>query len=130
VFYEKYKRLQWEFGFSRESRFIEDGALAARSTFQGKISQLPPSIDNTHRSQERALPNRLLSRSWPLHGFINSVVLLSYLDDFDIAVLELRLLHPFCWRWHGLADLQTWVFTWDNAFEQKQRSKREETFNR
>jgi len=63
-----------------------------------------------HRSQERALPNRLLSHPWPLHGFINGVALLSYLDDFDIAVFKPRLLHPFCWRWHGFADLPTWVW--------------------
>jgi len=75
-------------------------ALAAPSTFQGKISQLPPSMDNMHRSQERALPKRLLSHSWPLYGFINWVALLSYLDDFDFAVFELRLIHPFCWWWH------------------------------
>jgi len=31
--------------------------------------------------------------------------MLSYLDDFDIAVFELRLLHLFCWLWHGLADM-------------------------
>jgi len=27
--------------------------------------------------------------------------MLPYLDDVDIAVFELRLLHPFCLRWHG-----------------------------
>jgi len=96
--------------FFPRSRFIEEGAFVLwltfydLSTFQGKISQFPPSTGNTHRSQDRVLPNRLLSRSWPLHGFINGVALLSYLDDFDNAVFELRLLHSFCWRRHCLAD--------------------------
>jgi len=31
--------------------------------------------------------------------------LLSHLDDFDIAGFEQILLHAFCWRWHGLAEL-------------------------
>jgi len=71
--------------------FIDDGAyaLAALSTFQGEISQLPPGIGNTRRIQERALPNCFLSHPRPLHGFINWVALLSYLDDSDIAVFEL-----------------------------------------
>ena len=101
-------------------------ALEALSTFQGKINQLPPSIDDTHRSQERALPNRLLSHSWPLHGFINWVALLSYLDDFDIAAFERRLLHLFCWRWHGLADLQTWV--WGQLFRAERAKQKRRNF--
>jgi len=111
------------------SRFKEEGEFVLwlpfhdLSTFQGKISQFPPSIRNTHSSQERVLPNRLLSNSWPLHGFVNWVALLSYLDDFDVAVFELRLLHSF--SGDGIA-LQTWVR--DNASERKQPSKREETF--
>jgi len=107
VFHKKYRRLHWEFSFSRESRFIEDGAFVLwrpPRPFRVKSAREAPSIGNTHRSQERALPNRLLSHPWPLHGF-NWVALLSYLDDFDIAVFELRLLHPFCWRWHGLAEV-------------------------
>jgi len=61
-------------------------------------------MGNTHHSQQRGLPNRLLSYSWTLHDF-NSVALLSYLDDFDIAVFELGLLYPFCWRSCGLAEV-------------------------
>jgi len=95
-------------------------------TFQGEISQLPRSIDNTHRSQERALPYRLLSHPWPLHRFINWVALLSYLDDFDIAVLELRLLHPFPWQWHGLADFQTWV--WRQRFQAETTKQKRRNF--
>jgi len=63
--------------FFPRSRFIEEGAFVLwlpfndLSTFQGKISQFPPSIGNTHSCQERVLPNRLLSNSWPLHGFIS-----------------------------------------------------------
>jgi len=91
------------------SRFREEGAFVHwlpfndLSTFHGKICQFPPCVGNTHSSQERVVPNPLLSNSWPLHGFI--IALLSYLDDFDVAVLELRLLHPFCWRRHCLADV-------------------------
>jgi len=79
VFYEKRKTSTFLLGiqFFPRSRFIEEGAFVPwlpfydLSIFQGKISQFPPSIGNTHRRQERVLPNRLLSNSWPLHGFIN-----------------------------------------------------------